>query len=130
MTIQNDQPQPSNLTYTGQHLIIDLWSYEALDKIEPLEQIMRECIEVCQATLLHIHLHPFNQHEGISGVAVLAESHISVHTWPEFNYAAFDVFMCGHSNPQDALPILERHFKPYKLQTQLYQRGENHTKLG
>ena len=55
------------------------------------------------ATLLHIHLHTFTDGGGISGVAVLAESHISVHTWPEKGYAAFDVFMCGDAEPRKAL---------------------------
>jgi len=49
--------------------------------------------------LLHIHLHHFSHNGGVSGVAVLAESHISVHTWPERDYAAIDVFMCGHTSP-------------------------------
>ena len=56
--------------------------------------VRRECIRAAGATLLHIHLHHFTPNNGVSGVAVLAESHISVHTWPESGFAAFDVFMC------------------------------------
>ena len=52
-------------------------------------------MEAAGATLLHIHLHHFTPNGGVSGVAVLAESHISIHSWPEYGYAALDVFMCG-----------------------------------
>jgi len=60
-----------------------------------------------EPTLLHIHLHTFEEGGGVSGVAVLAESHISVHTWPEKGYAAFDVFMCGNAEPRKALDVFK-----------------------
>jgi len=63
-----------------------------------MEATLREAVLQAGATLLHIHLHHFTPNGGISGVAVLAESHISVHTWPERNFAAFDVFMCGDAS--------------------------------
>ena len=85
---------------------------------------MRACIEECNATLLHIHLHHFTANGGISGVAVLAESHISVHTWPEKNYAAFDVFMCGDSNPHRAVEILSRYFRPIRSEVIEERRGK------
>jgi S-adenosylmethionine decarboxylase len=77
----------------------------------------------CGATLLHIHLHHFSPNGGISGVAVLAESHISVHTWPEYGYAAFDVFMCGNTNPVESLPIFEQAFRPERSDIQELMRG-------
>lgn len=85
--------------YSGVHLIIDLYGAEKLNDLAYIEAAMRRCVDAAGATLLHIHLHPFEPN-GISGVAVLAESHISVHTWPEDNYAAFDVFMCGDTKPE------------------------------
>ena len=81
--------------YAGTHLIIDLVRAERLDDLEHIEQTLRRCVEVAGATLLHIHLHHFTPNGGVSGVAVLAESHISIHSWPEYGYAALDVFMCG-----------------------------------
>ena len=66
--------------FAGTHLLLDLWGAKHLDSIERIEQAMRECVEECGATLLHIHLHHFTPSSGVSGVAVLAESHISVHT--------------------------------------------------
>src|SRR5262245_36856448 len=73
----------------GAHLIIDLYGATRLDDIEHIETTLRRCVEAASATLLHIHLHRFEPN-GVSGVAVLAESHISIHTWPEAGYAALD----------------------------------------
>ena len=110
--------------FAGTHLIIDLWDAKNLDNLERMEAAMRACIDECNATLLHIHLHHFTHNGGISGVAVLAESHISVHTWPEKNYAAFDVFMCGDSNPHRALEILSRYFQPIRSEVIEERRGK------
>ena len=80
--------------FAGTHLLIDLWGAKYLDDLSGMEIALREIVRVCGATLLHIHLHHFTPNGGVSGVAVLAESHISVHTWPERGYAAFDVLCC------------------------------------
>ncbi|MDE5004880.1 adenosylmethionine decarboxylase, partial [Francisella tularensis subsp. holarctica] len=77
-----------------------------------------------KATLLHIHLHHFTTNGGISGVAVLAESHISVLTWPEYGFAAFDIFMCGDSKPNKAIEFLESYFNPKKNNVSNFRRGE------
>jgi S-adenosylmethionine decarboxylase len=97
----------NGLTYAGSHLIIDLW----------------EAVNAAGATLLHIHLHTFSEGGGISGVAVLAESHISVHTWPEKGYAAFDVFMCGDAEPREALSVFKRAFNPGRIVVGEHKRG-------
>ncbi|MDE4942766.1 adenosylmethionine decarboxylase, partial [Francisella tularensis] len=80
--------------------------------LETMEVAMREAVEKDKATLLHIHLHHFKTNCGISGVAVLAESHIRVHTWPEYGVAACDIFMCGDSKPNKSREVLESYFKP------------------
>ena len=71
------------LVFAGTHLIIDLVGASRLDELSHIEETLREAVEVSGATLLHIHLHHFTPNGGVSGVAVLAESHISIHTWPE-----------------------------------------------
>jgi len=110
--------------YAGTHLIIDLDGASRLDDLEVMENALRDSIEAAGATLLHIHLHHFTPNGGISGVAVLAESHISVHTWPERNYAAFDVFMCGDAQPMKAVPVLEAAFSPSKVNVDEILRGK------
>jgi S-adenosylmethionine decarboxylase len=109
--------------YSGTHLLIDLWGASRLDDRPHIEATLRHCVTACNATLLHIHLHQFSESGGISGVAVLAESHISVHTWPERDYAAFDVFMCGSATPLNTLAILEKAFQPSDLKVKEIFRG-------
>jgi S-adenosylmethionine decarboxylase len=108
----------------GTHIIIDLHDATQLDNIPLMEYAMRECVTEAKATLLHIHLHHFQPNGGISGVAVLAESHISVHTWPEAGYAAFDVFMCGASKPEKAVEILRRTFSAKRVVVSEHLRGK------
>ena len=111
------------VSFAGTHLIIDLWGASRLDDLELMERTLREAVEECGATLLHIHLHHFTPNGGISGVAVLAESHISVHTWPERDYAAFDVFMCGDAQPIRSIAVLERAFRPNHVELHEHLRG-------
>ncbi|WP_349357740.1 adenosylmethionine decarboxylase [Stappia sp.] len=106
----------------GSHLIIDLYDAEKLDDLPYIEEALKTCVEEAGATLLHIHLHPFEP-TGVSGVAVLAESHISVHTWPEAGYAAFDVFMCGDAIPEKCVEVLERAFAPGRCEVSELLRG-------
>ncbi len=115
--------QRNGVEFAGTHLLLDLWGASHLDDIERMEQAMRDIVTACGATLLHIHLHHFSPSGGVSGVAVLAESHISVHTWPERDYAAFDVFMCGDAQPENAMPILKRAFLPHRLEVCEQLRG-------
>ena len=107
----------------GAHLIVDIWGADQLDDLELMERAMREAFEAAKATLLHIHLHHFTPNGGISGVAVLAESHISVHTWPERQFAAFDIFMCGDTKPELAVEVLQTYFQPGQFQVQELLRG-------
>jgi S-adenosylmethionine decarboxylase len=109
--------------YAGTHLIIDLWGASRLDDLGHVEETLRRAVDASGATLLHIHLHHFTPNGGISGVAVLAESHISIHTWPERDYAALDVFMCGDAEPEKAIPILEDAFKPETVDVDELHRG-------
>ena len=115
--------QQGGLTFAGTHLIVDLWGAKRLEDLEHMERALRGCVDVARATLLHIHLHHFTPSFGISGVAVLAESHISVHTWPERDYAAFDIFMCGDARPHEALAVLEAAFAPEETKVTEIQRG-------
>ena len=123
----DDQPldhfiTEDGMTFAGRHLIVDLWGAEKLDDIAHIEETLKEAVEVAGATLLHIHLHRFSP-TGVSGVAVLAESHISIHTWPEKGYAALDIFMCGDAVPSRAIPVLKRAFTPDQVQLGDFKRG-------
>ena len=114
--------QQDGVVFAGSHLIVDLWDAKHLDDIDVIEDTLHEAIEAAGATLLHMHLHPFEPN-GVSGVAVLAESHISIHTWPERGYAALDVFMCGDAEPDKAVEVLRQRFSPDRLDVAAHKRG-------
>ncbi len=109
--------------FAGSHLLIDLRHAKRLDEKEYIEAVLRDCVIAAEATLLHIHLHHFTPNGGVSGVAVLAESHISVHTWPEHGFAAFDVFMCGAAKPHLAVEVLRKAFAPAVVTVEERLRG-------
>ena len=115
--------EKDGVVFAGSHILADLWGARNLDDQDLIERALRQAAAACGATLLHIHLHQFTGGGGVSGVAVLAESHISVHTWPERNFAAFDVFMCGKCDPSDALPVLQDFFEPTDMQVNSNRRG-------
>ena len=108
----------------GVHLIVDLHGAKRLDDIDHIEATLRRCVDAAKATLLHIHLHHF-QPNGVSGVAVLAESHISIHTWPEVGYAALDVFMCGSADPDKCIPVLREAFSAERVGVNELLRGRD-----
>ncbi len=109
--------------FAGTHLIVDLWQAERLDDLDYVCETLIACVEAAGATLLNIDLHHFTPNGGVSGVAVLAESHISIHTWPECGYAALDVFMCGEARPEASVPVLRAAFSPDRIAVQELRRG-------
>lgn len=116
--------EKDGIRYAGTHIIIDLYGASRLDDIPYMEKCMKECIELAGATLLHFHLHHFTPNGGISGVAVLSESHMSVHTWPENEFAAFDVFMCGAAKPELVIDPLNYFFNAQKCEVNTIYRGK------
>ena len=108
--------------FAGTHLIIEVVGGTGLDDEARIQQAFQDCVSACGATLLHIHTHKFSP-QGVSGVAVLAESHISVHTWPEIGYGAFDVFMCGNAKPWNAVDVLAAAFETQDVRVRELRRG-------
>jgi len=113
--------------YAGSHLILDMWEAKNLDNLQMIEACFHQCVKAAEATLLHIHLHHFSKGGGVSGVAVLAESHISIHTWPEKQYAAFDIFMCGNAKPEKTIPVLINTFQCKRYKVKEILRGNMST---
>ena len=115
--------------FAGTHLLVDLFGARRLDDLAHIEQTLRRCVEVAGATLLHIHLHHFTPNGGVSGVAVLSESHISIHSWPEAGYAALDIFMCGDARPELAVPVLREAFDADRVVVKEHLRGKEMSAL-
>jgi len=113
--------------YAGRHILLDMWGINSdlLTDINFITTTLRLAAIEANATILYDHYHHFGEGYGITGVLILAESHISIHTWPETDFAAVDIFLCGNCDPKDTLPVLMNHFKPKKHVTvQEYKRGE------
>ena len=109
--------------YDGRHLIAELHGCSGLTDLGLIEKALTDAAAVAGAHLLELKLHAFGPGQGITGVALLAESHISIHTWPETGYAALDLFMCGRCDPRGALPVLEAWFSPSSTRITEHRRG-------
>jgi S-adenosylmethionine decarboxylase len=112
--------------FAGWHLIVDVLDGRGLDCEDRVRTALTDCVDACGATLLHLHVHKFSP-AGLSGVAVLAESHITVHTWPEEGYGAFDIFMCGAAQPRAAIEVLSNAFETQNIRVRELIRGEGIT---
>ncbi|MCX8134067.1 MAG: adenosylmethionine decarboxylase [Roseococcus sp.] len=113
----------NGVRFAGTHLIVDLWGATNLDDPGHIDAVLREAAIATGATILHGHFHHFSPNGGVSGVLVLAESHVSIHTWPERDYAALDIFVCGECDPYRAIEHLKRGFLPERVQLAEHKRG-------
>ncbi len=109
--------------YAGDHLLIEMWDADHLADANYIQNALECAARAAAATVLHSYYHPFGEGMGVSGVTILAESHISIHTWPERGYAAIDVFMCGDCDPNLTLPVLQDAFSPSRIERQQFKRG-------
>ncbi|QHI96271.1 adenosylmethionine decarboxylase [Aristophania vespae] len=120
-------------SFAGNHLLVDFWDSKNLDNPKRIDETLRRAAEAAGATILHSHFHHFTPNGGVSGVLVLAESHISIHTWPERHYAAVDVFMCGACDPNLTIPVMQELFQAKRVEVDALRRGrvaQNARKLG
>jgi S-adenosylmethionine decarboxylase proenzyme len=109
----------------GRHILVEFYgcNKSKLDDLKFVERTMVGAAEYSKATVVDEVFHKFNPH-GISGVVVIQESHLTIHTWPEYGYAAVDVFTCGHTvDPWDAFFYLNREFEAESNTTMELKRG-------
>lgn len=109
----------------GQHLLIELYecNQDVLNDEEKVKEILAHSAEMCGATVLTISSHKFSPH-GISAIVMIAESHLSIHTWPEYGYAAADVFTCGTTlKPGIAVDYLVKELEAKNFAERKIKRG-------
>ncbi len=109
--------------FAGTHLLVDMWDAKNLDDPVQIDKTLRKAAIAAKATIIHSHFHHFTPNGGVSGVVVLAESHISIHTWPERHFAAVDIFMCGNCDPHMAIPVMQHLFQAKRLDINTERRG-------
>lgn len=109
--------------FAGTHLLVELWDTDALYDLERIQTALTQAALAARATVLHAHFHVFTPEGGITGVLLLAESHITIHTWPEHRFAAIDLFMCAGCNPHDSLPVLQSALRPGRVSLHTIRRG-------
>ena len=115
----------SGVQSAGSQLIVDLFDASRLDDLKHIEQTLKRCVQVAGATLQHIHLQRFTPNGGVSGVAVMAGSHISIYSWPETGYAAVDLFMPGDGKANLCVGLLMEAFGAGKVVVKTNRRGED-----
>ena len=109
----------------GRHLLLELFDcdLDAINNVEAVKGALIEAAKRAQATIVDVVFHEFNPF-GVSGVVVIAESHLSIHTWPEYRYAAVDIFSCGDVlQPEIAANYLVEHFGAERTSVVEMQRG-------
>jgi S-adenosylmethionine decarboxylase len=114
----------SRFTYAGTHVVADFWHGKEIKTEQQLKQLLRGAAKAACSTPLRVCVYTFEP-QGITGVILLAESHIAVHTWPEIHYTAVDVFTCGkEARPKAALKFLQDALQPEHVEITEMKRGK------
>ena len=109
----------------GRHMLLELYdcNSEVLNSLQAVKNALVEAAQRAQATIVDVVFHEFSPF-GISGVVVIAESHLSIHTWPEYRYAAIDIFSCGETlKPAEAAAFLMEQFSAERSSAVEVHRG-------
>jgi len=116
--------QTKKLKYAGIHLLAEFWYGKIIEDPKEIKRILIEAVKKANNTPLKVTIHKF-QPQGITGIVLLAESHIAIHTWPENNYVAIDIYTCGDkASPKKALEYLKKEFQPKKVEIKEIKRGK------
>jgi len=119
------------MDYLGNHLLVELYECDSdkLNDLKKVERVLGEAVRISGATALKASFHQFEP-QGVSGVIIIAESHFTIHTWPEYGYAALDIFTCGESiDSQKALDYIEKELDVKTLSVTEIKRGNIHFPL-
>ena len=110
----------------GIHALLDLYDCDAalLADASALQALLQHAADIAGATTLAAHFHHFGEGMGVTGVLLLAESHITIHTWAEHSFAAADIFLCGSLKPETAAQSLQTALRAQSATWREYPRGE------
>ena len=109
--------------YAGTHVVADFWNGKIIEDKKEMEQLLRGAAKAANSEPLQVSIYKFAP-QGITGVILLAESHIAIHTWPEIHYTAIDLFTCGKkAEPHKALEYLKKALEPQRVKVTEIKRG-------
>ncbi len=110
--------------YLGRHFIAEFYNCNAavINNMHAVEKIMTEAAEISGATIIKPFFHTFSP-QGVSGIIVISESHFAIHTWPEYSYAAVDLFSCSDFQYRDALRYIKDKFESGEYLINVINRG-------
>lgn len=126
ITAENIETKISAPKYLGHHVLAEFFECDPniLNNAEKIEKLMIDAALECGATIVQKCFHMFSPH-GVSGVVIIAESHLAIHTWPELGYAAVDLFTCGEKcDPKVAYEFLKKAFYSNKASFSELRRGK------
>ena len=107
----------------GTHVLLEFWGSERSDDAEFLGAAMAEAATEAGLHVIESVMHKFGGGGGVSGVILLAESHVTIHTWPEHGYAALDIFVCGERDLTLAIDLLAERLRPRRIEVMRRLRG-------
>jgi S-adenosylmethionine decarboxylase len=117
-----EPPPATAVKRLGQHAIVDVSDADGPLQEAEVAALLTAIARACRVTLRSIVTHPFGEGQGLTAIAVLAESHISVHEWPEYRFVAFDIFVCGHADPRPAIALIRSQFPHAHVKSQIIDR--------
>lgn len=123
--LENKTIENNRTGYLGRHILAEFFECDpnVLNNPELVEKYMIEAALECGATVVSKCFHLFNPH-GVSGVVIISESHLAIHTWPEYGYAAVDLFTCGEQcDPKVSYEFLKKMFNSKDAKYSQLNRG-------
>lgn len=109
----------------GRQILVEYYDCDAnlINDVDHVERVLLDGTKLAKATIISHNFHKFSPH-GVSGTVVIAESHVAIHTWPEYGYAAVDIFTCGETiDPWVIQEHIKEHFKSAKVSSMELKRG-------
>lgn len=107
----------------GRHLIAEFFGVKNILSKKEVKKVLVEAAKIMGAKVVKIFVHQFSP-QGLTAIAIISESHLAIHDWPELNYVAVDIFTCGQANPYLALEILKEKYLPKKAKIKEIKRGK------
>ncbi len=117
--------KPSKSTALGRHLLLELYDCDKslLNNVDSIKKILITTAKNVNAKVINSSFHHFSPY-GVSGVIIISESHFTIHTWPEYGYAAIDVFTCSkHINYDKIQELLIKNLSAKRHHANIHQRG-------